>query len=74
MRGNWAVVPDSLGRITFRKRGYQQGRIGFLDRQHLGRTDNLEIAIGSDTVEILKVASIYIAHRLRKSRVLQRID
>lgn len=43
----------------FQKRGYQQGRIGFLGRQHLSIIDCLEITIGSDTVEILEVAIIY---------------
>lgn len=61
----WAVVPDSLGRITFLGRGAtSKAGIGFLDRQHLSITDNLEIATGSNTVEILKVAIKYIAHRL----------
>lgn len=61
----WAAVPDSLGRITFLGRGAtSKAGIGFLDGQRLSITDNLEIAMGSDTVEILKVAIIYIAHRL----------
>lgn len=41
------------------KRGYQQGRIGFLGRQHLSIVDYLEITTGSDTAEILEVAIIY---------------
>lgn len=61
----WVVVPDSLGGITFLGRGAtSKAGIGFLDRQHLSITDNLEIAMGNNTVEILKVAITYIAHRL----------
>lgn len=37
------------GGLFLRKRGNQQGRTGFLDRQHLSITDNLEIAMGSDS-------------------------
>lgn len=65
MSDNWAVGPDSLGRITSLGRGaISKAGIGFLDRHHWSVTDNLEIAMGSDTDKILKVAIIYIAHRL----------
>lgn len=51
------------GGLFFSKRDYGQDRIGFLYWQHLGITDNLEKAMGSDPVEILKVAIMYIVHR-----------
>lgn len=56
--GPWCQIV--WGALFSQKRGYQQGRIGFLATQHLSIIDYLEITIGSDTVEILQAAIMYI--------------